>query len=179
MAAAYAMNKAGLERNENIFRFTNSKGRLRNRLGDAVRWPTLVRIVEATHIAGERPAKGSGFTCRTSMNTSSAATYFNLLVFSSSLSTAPFHAVWRRRINRRRDPRPCQTPESCLAYRGKTATGGGFAAGLVGSANGASGTAMIFESTGFSPSTAWTLASCGLCSVICAPIMRTAWGASA
>src|SRR5580704_4468058 len=27
------MNEAGLERNENIFRFTNPKGRLRNRLG--------------------------------------------------------------------------------------------------------------------------------------------------
>jgi hypothetical protein len=78
-----------------------------------------------------------------------------------------------------RDPRPWVRPEGCLAYRGKTAPGGGFAAGLDGPANGASGTAMIFESTGFSPSTAWTLASCGLASVICAPMVRTARGASA
>jgi len=73
LAAAYAMNKAGLERNENIFRFMNPKGRLRNRLGDALRWPALVRIVEAAHSAGEGPVKGSGFTCRTAMNSSSAA----------------------------------------------------------------------------------------------------------
>jgi hypothetical protein len=67
------MNKAGLERNENIFRFTNPKGRLRSRLGEAVRWATLVRMAEAGHIAGERPVKGSGFTCRTAMNFSNAA----------------------------------------------------------------------------------------------------------
>jgi len=48
------MNKAGLERNENIFRFTNPKGRLRYRLGDAARWPTLLRM---GHIAGERPGE--------------------------------------------------------------------------------------------------------------------------
>ena len=55
----------------------------------------------------------------------------------------------------------------------------GFAAALDGPANGASGTAVIFESTGLSPSTDWTLASCGLDPVICEPIVRTACGASA
>jgi hypothetical protein len=89
------------------------------------------------------------------------------------------HAALEALRARRRDPRPWVRPEGCPAYRGETAPRGGFAAGLDGSANGASGTAMIFESTGFSPSTAWTLASCGLRSVICAPIVRTAWGASA
>ena len=55
----------------------------------------------------------------------------------------------------------------------------GFVAALEGPANGASGTAVIFESTGLSPSTDWTLASCGLDPVICEPIVRTACGASA
>ena len=55
----------------------------------------------------------------------------------------------------------------------------GFAAALDGPANGASGAAVIFESTGLSPSTDWTLASCGLDPVICEPIVRTACGASA
>jgi hypothetical protein len=103
------MNKAGLERNENIFRFTNPKGRLRSRLGDAVRWATLVRMAEAGHIAGERPVKGSGFTCRTAMNfqvpplQAFLRTYFNLLIVSNSLSTACFHAV-QMRANRRAIP---------------------------------------------------------------------------
>jgi hypothetical protein len=63
-------------------------------------------------------------------------------------------------------------------YCGGTAPAG-FAAALDGPANGASGTAVIFESTGLSPSTDWTLASCGLDPVICEPIVRTACGASA
>lgn len=60
MAAAYAMNEAGLERNENIFRFTNPKRRPRNRLGVTVRWPDPARLAEAGHFAGERTVKGSG-----------------------------------------------------------------------------------------------------------------------
>jgi len=56
------MNKAGLERNENIFRFTNRKRRLRNRLGDAVRWPTLLRMAEPSAVIGpHRPMPATVF----------------------------------------------------------------------------------------------------------------------
>ncbi|MGI8569587.1 MAG: hypothetical protein ACR2KT_11205 [Methylocella sp.] len=54
------MTEAGLERNENIFRFTNPTTRLRNRPGNAVRWPALARLADAGHIAGERTVKGRG-----------------------------------------------------------------------------------------------------------------------
>jgi len=64
------MNEAGLERNENIFRFTNPKGRLRNRLGDALRWPALVRVTEAP---GNAPLWEVDFPCQTAMSFSSAA----------------------------------------------------------------------------------------------------------
>src|SRR5580704_1756247 len=113
------MNKAGLERNENIFRFTDPKGRPRNRLGDAVRWPTPVP---------------RGGTVRVKRLSSANARH----------RLQPLKSFWSRAFL----PRRCwvhsripaatgtQKLESCRAYRGETAPGGGFAAGLEGSANG-------------------------------------------
>jgi hypothetical protein len=57
---AYAMNEAGLERNENIFRFTNPKGRLRNRLGEAAQRLAQVRFPEARHMPLNAPLLQAG-----------------------------------------------------------------------------------------------------------------------
>ncbi|MGH6848194.1 MAG: hypothetical protein ACREC0_12390 [Methylocella sp.] len=45
------MNEAGMERNENIFRFTNPKGGYETGV-DAVRWPALARMAEAGILPG-------------------------------------------------------------------------------------------------------------------------------
>src|ERR1019366_3641664 len=83
--------------------------------------------------------------------------------------SAHLHCRWESRLD---------VTRFCNRYRGGAAAVFA-AAGLEDPANGGSGEAMIFESTGLSPSTAWILASCGLCSVSCEPIVRTACGASA
>jgi hypothetical protein len=122
------------------------------------------------------------------------------LIVKTALSTArlslfrlvPRHIMSELKKKFRADPQiekgGTATPVNCIfneerpeitpaRYCGGAAPG--FAAALDGPANGASGTAVIFESTGLSPSTDWTLASCGLDPVICEPIVRTACGASA